>query len=103
MAQRSGLNSRVCQWIGQGDALRHFATYSGSTQSQQHIKPPTADSPLHLNRFFGTLYRRFDERFVYGAPDLKSVTRRLEWSPESPALAMENARSPGYGIRLASG
>ena len=22
---------------------------------------PTADSPLHLNRFFGTLYRRFDE------------------------------------------
>ncbi len=62
MAQRSGLNSRVCQWIGQGDALRHFATYSGSTQSQQHIKPPTADSPLHLNRFFfGTLYRRFDE------------------------------------------
>ena len=290
MAQRSDLNSRVCQWIGQGDALRHFATYSGRTQSQQHIKPlhwyvacrlvleggfrpeelkprppfvvtrrrglqvlhfdpsvatggeatvfgglktkkvdvvvtkpelgpvlavsckgmtgafrnltnrmeetigectnlhvtypalvfgylfviranqapivmapndvavtnedqpvdaivrfysalrelegrrgirddisryeavslglvkmrggaagrllssfPTADSPLHLNRFFGTLYRRFDERFVYGAPDLKSVTRRLEWSPESPALAMENARSPEYGIRLASG
>ena len=30
---------RRCQWVGQGDALKHFAVYDGPTQSQQHIKP----------------------------------------------------------------
>ncbi len=45
---------------------------------------PTSDSPLRLERFFETLYLRYDERYVYGAPDLKSVTRRREWSPDSP-------------------
>jgi hypothetical protein len=31
--------SRVCQWVNLRQALRHFATYSSPTQSQQHIKP----------------------------------------------------------------
>ena len=39
---------------------------------------PTVDSPLRLERFFETLYLRYDERYVYSAPDLKSVTRRRE-------------------------
>ncbi|MGY3238356.1 hypothetical protein ACVWZ4_001012 [Bradyrhizobium sp. USDA 4472] len=30
---------RVCQWKNEAEALTHFATYSGPTQSQQHIKP----------------------------------------------------------------
>lgn len=47
---------------------------------------PVTDSPLRLEQFFQTLYLRYDERFVYAAPDLKSVTQRLEWSPDSPAL-----------------
>jgi len=47
---------------------------------------PAQDSPLRLEQFFQTLYLRYDERFVYAAPDLKSVTQRLEWSPDSPAL-----------------
>jgi hypothetical protein len=47
---------------------------------------PTADSPLRAERFFETLYLRYDERYVYSAPDLKSVTRRREWLAESPAL-----------------
>ncbi|MDX0290296.1 hypothetical protein GOL45_30300 [Sinorhizobium medicae] len=47
---------------------------------------PAEDSPLRLEQFFQTLYLRYDERFVYSAPDLKSVTQRLEWAPESPAL-----------------
>jgi hypothetical protein len=34
-----GDDRRVCQWINQADALKHFATYKGPTQSQQHIKP----------------------------------------------------------------
>lgn len=47
---------------------------------------PPEDSPLRLEHFFETLYLRYDERFVYAAPDLKSVTQRLEWAPESPGL-----------------
>lgn len=47
---------------------------------------PAEDSPLRLEQFFETLYLRYDERFVYAAPDLKSVTQRLEWAPDSPAL-----------------
>src|SRR4051794_21853009 len=30
---------KVCQWLSQADVLKHFATYNGPTQSQQHIKP----------------------------------------------------------------
>jgi hypothetical protein len=48
---------------------------------------PTAESPLRMERFFQTLYLRYDERYVYSAPDLKNVTRRKEWLPESAALA----------------
>ena len=31
--------SCVCQWVNLRQALHHFATYTGPTQSQQHIKP----------------------------------------------------------------
>lgn len=62
---------------------------------------PPADSPLHLERFFSTLYQRYEERFVYGAPNLKSVTGRLEWSLDSPALTTAEPRLD-YNVRLAS-
>jgi hypothetical protein len=47
---------------------------------------PPQDSPLRFEHFFQSLYLRYEERFLLGAPDLKPVTRRLEWAPESPAL-----------------
>lgn len=50
---------------------------------------PAEASPLRLEQFFETLYLRYDERFVYSAPDLKSVTQRLEWAAESPALQVD--------------
>ena len=56
---------------------------------------PTADSPLRLERFFQTLYLRYDERYVYSAPDLKGVTRRNEWPANSPAFV-----SPPQGLAL---
>jgi hypothetical protein len=31
---------------------------------------PAAESPLRVERFFETLYLRYDERYVYSAPDL---------------------------------
>lgn len=49
---------------------------------------PADDSTLRLERFFSTLYLRYDERFVTSAPDLSSTTRRLEWDPRSPALGL---------------
>ncbi len=63
---------------------------------------PYANSPLHIEEFFTTLYRRYDERFVYGAPNLKSVTQRLEWSPDSPALVDNTDQLLGYEARLAN-
>jgi hypothetical protein len=48
---------------------------------------PPKDSPLLLSEFFVKLYQQYDQRFVYAAPGLESVTRRLAWSEDSPALA----------------
>jgi hypothetical protein len=48
---------------------------------------PPADSPLQFSRFFEAIYQQYDLRFVYGAPDLRAITRRLIWDPASPALA----------------
>ena len=60
---------------------------------------PPSDSPLRLEHFFETLYRRYDERYVYSAPDLKSKTRRLGWSSESPALESDICNRLDYEIR----
>lgn len=48
---------------------------------------PPIDSPLRVEQFFSALYVRYDERYVFSAPDLKTVTRRHAWSANSPALA----------------
>ena len=63
---------------------------------------PAPDSPLRLEYFFKTLYQRYDERYVYSAPDLKSRTRRLEWSPDSPALESDMCKRLEYEIRHSS-
>jgi hypothetical protein len=47
---------------------------------------PPAESHLRIDNFFKTIYKRYDERYVYGAPDLKSTTLRDAWSPSSPAF-----------------
>ena len=60
---------------------------------------PPSDSPLRLERFFEALYLRYDERYVYSAPDLKSTTRRLEWSSESPALTSDMGSEFDYDVR----
>ncbi|WP_081907260.1 MULTISPECIES: hypothetical protein [Luteibacter] len=48
---------------------------------------PHATSPLRFEQFFSNLYLRYEERFLLGAPDLKSVTRRLQWEADSSAFA----------------
>ena len=56
---------------------------------------PPPDSSLRLDSFFKTIYQRYDERFVYGAPDLKAVTSRAEWSGKSPVFEPEIMRQCG--------
>ena len=62
---------------------------------------PAQDSPLRIEQFFQTLYLRYDERFVYAAPDIKNVTQRLEWSPASAALHNEEVPHIDFPVRLA--
>jgi hypothetical protein len=59
---------------------------------------PKTGSSLRLEDFFSKLYRQYDERFVYAAPALESVTRRLEWHLQSPIA--EDVRLAGYTARL---
>lgn len=58
---------------------------------------PELSSGLNIDGFFDRLYAQYDERFIYGAPKLETVTRRLEWSPDSPALT---GIDPDYPVRL---
>lgn len=74
-----------------GDAFAHF---------------PPEGSPIRLENFFSTLYARYDERFVFGAPKLKKTTKRLEWSESSPIFARPKPASDpelDYEARIASG
>ena len=48
---------------------------------------PPHDSPLRLEQFYQTLYLRYEERYLYGAPELKPITQRLTWSPASPVFS----------------
>lgn len=65
---------------------------------------PEASSGLHLSSFFDTLYRRYEERFVYGAPLLadRGITTRFVWDPESPAFADTRANRLDFEPRLAA-
>ncbi|MDE0207503.1 MAG: hypothetical protein OXP66_15935, partial [Candidatus Tectomicrobia bacterium] len=56
-----------------------------------------------LEGFFDALYLRYDERYVYSAPDLKATTRRLAWDQESPAFATDLGSEIDYGFRRSAG
>lgn len=62
---------------------------------------PADSSRLLLTAFFESLYRVYDHRFVFAAPDLKRVTRRHEWDAASPlfATATELGLTPRIGVR----
>ena len=55
---------------------------------------PDDGSPLSVEQFFERLYVQYDERFVFGAPKLDAITRRLEWSPDSAALSLIHSDYP---------
>lgn len=57
---------------------------------------PPHDSPLRIERFFQTIYLRYEERYLFGAPDLKSSTRRMEWSSDSPVFSTNPEESSQF-------
>lgn len=62
---------------------------------------PPKGSPLWLGQFFQTLYQKYDERYVYSAPNLSRVTERLEWSRSSQALNdLHRPEGRDYELRL---
>lgn len=61
---------------------------------------PPLGSPLLLKDFFKTLYQRYEERFVYGAPLLaeRGFTTRYEWDPGSPIFKRDKPESTNWPI-----
>jgi hypothetical protein len=59
---------------------------------------PPEESPLHLDRFFTTLYQRYEERFVYGASLLaeRGITPRKEWAPDSPIFEQTSPQGESW-------
>ena len=47
---------------------------------------PPRESPLRFEQLFERMYREYDRRYVFAAPQLASKTTRLEWREDSPAL-----------------
>ena len=47
---------------------------------------PPMESALRVERFFDTIYKRYEERFVFAAPIFakRNVTPRVEWDEKSP-------------------
>ncbi len=63
---------------------------------------PPMKSPLRFERFFETIYRRYDERFVFSAPILaaRNVTPRIEWDSNSPLFNEDLPKQPGEAPQL---
>ncbi|HYA43370.1 MAG TPA: hypothetical protein VEF34_18860 [Syntrophobacteraceae bacterium] len=61
---------------------------------------PASDSPLHFSNLMPSIYRNYDLRFVYQAPDIRNLTERRGWDESSPVL--RDWRAEEYELRIAS-
>lgn len=89
MTLRRGIRNEISRYEAMAIALiQPYGDEAGSVVRDF----PADDSPLRAEGFFRTLYERYDERFVYGAPLLadRGVTRRNEWAPESPVFTHDD-------------
>ena len=91
MSDDAGIRNDVSRYEAIGFGLVEMR---GPARSSLLDSFPDANSPLNLTGFFDTLYARYDERFVVSAPDLARTTRRLEWDPQSPGLALDRLDFP---------
>jgi hypothetical protein len=83
MTGRHGIRNDISRY--EAMALGLVETQGARVGELLDTFPPQGD-PLHLDTFFATMYARYEQRFVITAPDLLTVTNRIEWSPDSPAL-----------------
>jgi hypothetical protein len=83
MTMRRGIRDEISRYEAMTMAL---IEPHGSEPGNVFLDFPEAGSPLHMNKFFETLYRRYDERFVIGAPSLAPATTRFRWDPDSPVF-----------------
>jgi hypothetical protein len=85
MTHRRGIRNEISRYESIALAL---VEPKGEHPGAIFEKFPASTSLLHHTQFFSTLYRRYDERFVLGAPLLadRGITIRREWSPDSPLL-----------------
>lgn len=103
---RRGIRNDVSRYEAVALSLVDPASASPGSILETH---PAAESPLRIERFFQTLYLRYDERYVYSAPDLNAVTRRREWSLASPLFTEQRSLFPysisnlGYVPRMSAG
>jgi hypothetical protein len=95
LIHRRGIRDDVSRYEAIGFGLVEM---EAGSQGSLLVNYPDESSPLRLERFFETLFLRYDERFVTSAPDLASKTRRFTWGADSPAL--QNLH-PGYTPRIA--
>lgn len=77
LSGRRGIRDEVSSYEAVAMAL---VNSNSGTPGELLAHFPAEDSPLHPGRFFDTIYRNYDERYVYAAPDIKSVTARREWA-----------------------
>jgi hypothetical protein len=95
LSGRRGIRNEVSRYEAATLALVETDAASAGRVVKEY---PPSESPLRIERFFETLYARYNERFVYGAPRLGHVTHRLQWSPESPIFDPVICKSKGYPI-----
>ena len=97
LADRQGIRDELSKYEAVSLAL---IEPRGDNAGSYYSSFPPDNSPVHIARFFPNLYEHYDERFVVSAPRLAYRTRRLEWSPESPALKAGTLPGLDYGVRL---
>lgn len=83
LTDRDGLRNDVSKY--EAIALTLVNTDDESLGTVFEGFPPLGD-PLHFSNLMPTLYRQYDQRFVYQAPDMMKVTFRKGWASDSPAL-----------------
>lgn len=100
MTSRRGIRDEISRYEAMTMAL---VEPRGDSAGSVYPEFPPVDSPLKLSTFFQTLYQRYEERFVYGAPLLadRGITTRLEWDQESPLFTDANKPELDFSPRLA--
>lgn len=87
MAGRRGIRDDGSKYESVGLAMTSMAADSLGALLPSF---PDADSPLRFERFFEQLYRQYDERFVFSAPELARITGRQQWSADVGLFSRED-------------